>query len=351
MLSIVGWASAAALGGVEIRVGGGELRLATVAATETGGESAPKTVQLVGSKASGVVEDAEDATARAAREMETSARRNPVAWLSIGGTLTVIVGLLGLKVIGPKATGSKRDVQGQPWVLWLACAVFVYLGGPLVAGAIVHAPGVGAMLTGGSLDSTRGHAVTMVVSGLSGLLVGMFLIRLVGVASPKAGLSAKGADLLLGLMCFVLVFAPVNAASLGARWIHQLMNGGRPPPADSGHKLLETFASEPSNPWVMLMMGCVVVLAPLVEEIMYRGFLQSALLRVTGSVWGSILIVSAAFAAAHLPGGTVPWYALPALFTLSAGMGLAFEKTGRLGVPVVMHMAFNAMNIALTVWS
>ena len=39
------------------------------------------------------------------------------------------------------------------------------------------------------------------------------------------------------------------------------------------------------------------------------------------------------------------------LFALGAGMGLAYERTRRLGVPIVMHMGFNAANIALAMQS
>ena len=45
----------------------------------------------------------------------------------------------------------------------------------------------------------------------------------------------------------------------------------------------------------------------------------------------------------------VPYYALAPLFMLSVTMGLAFERTKHIGVPIVMHAAFNALNIALVV--
>lgn len=287
-------------------------------------------------------------------------RRNPYAWLSFGGSVIVLLALLGLKVIGPRATGSKRDVSGQPWLVWLASAFLVLISGPLVANALVHAPSVGAWLLGTSggsvgvqdaLKTLRGQAVTMAIAHGVGIVFAVFLCRLIVGGAPTAGLTLRPADLGIGLMCFVLVWPPVNAALLGATELYSLLNDGKLPAAASGHKLLSAFREQSGDPWAWVMMGAVIVLGPIVEEVIYRGLLQSAALKLSGNLWVSLLLTSAIFTAAHSPGGTVPWYGLPALFVLSIGMGLAFEKTGRLGVPIVMHSLFNALNVVLAVRS
>ena len=54
------------------------------------------------------------------------------------------------------------------------------------------------------------------------------------------------------------------------------------------------------------------------------------------------------FAAAHT--GTVPIYGQVALFALSVCIGFAFERTKRLGVAIGMHIAFNALNVALALY-
>ena len=35
-------------------------------------------------------------------------------------------------------------------------------------------------------------------------------------------------------------------------------------------------------------------------------------------------------------------------FVLSIGLGIAFERTKRIGVPILMHVLFNAGNVAIT---
>jgi len=97
----------------------------------------------------------------------------------------------------------------------------------------------------------------------------------------------------------------------------------------------------------------VVVFVPIIEEILYRGYLQSALLRYTKSPWTAVLLTSLAFTAAHVNWTDyeqgVPYYALAPLFMLSVTMGIAFERTRHIGVPMIMHAAFNAMSVAIVV--
>jgi membrane protease YdiL (CAAX protease family) len=45
----------------------------------------------------------------------------------------------------------------------------------------------------------------------------------------------------------------------------------------------------------------------------------------------------------------VPWYALPSLLALSIGLGVAYERTGKVAVPILVHAGFNAANLAAAV--
>jgi membrane protease YdiL (CAAX protease family) len=55
--------------------------------------------------------------------------------------------------------------------------------------------------------------------------------------------------------------------------------------------------------------------------------------------------VSAAFAVTHLH---VP--SLGPLFALAVGLGLSYELTGSLLVPITMHALFNATNVAVLLY-
>jgi membrane protease YdiL (CAAX protease family) len=83
-----------------------------------------------------------------------------------------------------------------------------------------------------------------------------------------------------------------------------------------------------------------VAVAPVAEEIIFRGYLYPVAKRYVGpfsAMVGSGLL----FALLH---GHVA--SIPALFTLAMCLGLAYEKSGSLLVPMIMHAIFNAVSVA-----
>ena len=93
--------------------------------------------------------------------------------------------------------------------------------------------------------------------------------------------------------------------------------------------------------WMVLLVVIVVICAPLVEEIVYRGFIQHNL----GVAYGariSVLLASFWFAAVHLQLAE-----FPGLFAFALVLGVCFSRTKRLGLSIVTHISFNAT--ALTV--
>ena len=93
--------------------------------------------------------------------------------------------------------------------------------------------------------------------------------------------------------------------------------------------------------WIILLFVIVVICAPLVEEIVYRGFVQHNLAVAYGARI-SLLLASFWFAAVHLQLAE-----FPGLFAFALVLGLCFSRTKRLGLSIVTHVSFNAT--ALTV--
>ena len=96
--------------------------------------------------------------------------------------------------------------------------------------------------------------------------------------------------------------------------------------------------------WQVMTVLSAVVLAPLAEEIFFRGLVQSMLRRYTGQPWVAVVATSAAFAAIHF---STPQH-MPALFALSLVLGYNYERTGRLVSAISIHMLFNAISITET---
>jgi membrane protease YdiL (CAAX protease family) len=105
-----------------------------------------------------------------------------------------------------------------------------------------------------------------------------------------------------------------------------------------------TFLSENSSIIIKAMtILTVVVIVPVFEEMVFRGFLQSTLRSAT-TPWTAVLVVSSFFALFHYPN-----YAhMPSLFFLSCGLGYAYERSGSLLRPILMHIFFNGTSVAMT---
>lgn len=103
----------------------------------------------------------------------------------------------------------------------------------------------------------------------------------------------------------------------------------------------EEIAATAPGAWVVLLVFVVVLGAPVVEEIVYRGCLQSNLVTTAGEKIG-ILLTAIIFAAIHL----AP-VEFPGLFVFALVLGIARAKTGTLGLPIITHLAFNATGLLL----
>lgn len=89
----------------------------------------------------------------------------------------------------------------------------------------------------------------------------------------------------------------------------------------------------------------VVSLGPLVEELLFRGALLSALLRRTSVGW-SVAISSLLFACVHLPDLGFLWYAVPNLALLAAALAWLRLRSGSLWPAVLAHGVNNALAVA-----
>ena len=93
--------------------------------------------------------------------------------------------------------------------------------------------------------------------------------------------------------------------------------------------------------WVVLLVFVVVIGAPLVEELVYRGLIQSALM---SRMSAGLAAVAAAgfFALIHFRP-----IEYPGLFAFGLVLGVCLATTQRIGMGVAAHMAFNATALIL----
>ncbi|MBN1508953.1 MAG: CPBP family intramembrane metalloprotease [Sedimentisphaerales bacterium] len=106
------------------------------------------------------------------------------------------------------------------------------------------------------------------------------------------------------------------------------------------HMGLEIITESTSPLLQVLIVVLAVVVAPLVEEMVFRGMIQTTLRSYFGRPWLAIAVTSAMFASVHENG--THW---PALFVLGMGLGYSYEKSGSLFRPILMHALFNGTTI------
>ena len=87
---------------------------------------------------------------------------------------------------------------------------------------------------------------------------------------------------------------------------------------------------------LMMFFFTAAIAAPLFEEILFRGFLLPSLTRYL-PVWGSILVSSLLFAAAHLSLSEI----IP-LTSLGIVLGIVYTRSRNLLAPMLLHSLWNS---------
>jgi membrane protease YdiL (CAAX protease family) len=108
--------------------------------------------------------------------------------------------------------------------------------------------------------------------------------------------------------------------------------------------LFRTVAKESDFPAMGRILLSGVILAPLTEEFLFRGYFYGTLKRFAGTR-ASTIFTCAIFAAIHLNLSS-----LAGLFVLALCLTAAYEATGSWLVPVTMHAGFNLSQLAYLYW-
>ena len=151
---------------------------------------------------------------------------------------------------------------------------------------------------------------------------------------PGWSLRGKWTDVPLGVFTGLVLQVPILTIVV----LLMELIFGEIEPTGRAQALVDGASS--SNLVLVLLIVCVAIGAPIVEELFYRGLVQPALIRATNVPVG-IGIASLIFGAVH--------FALVELIPLSV-VGLAFgllaHRTGRLVPAIVAHITFNAFTLS-----
>jgi len=262
---------------------------------------------------------------------------NPALWV-IGGTFVfAMVVAMGAAFLRKNMSGSRpvglvdvsahraMDVIGVGWIvgiyLWLSMAHIV-------------------MAASADAEQVIGIADLWVSMGFHGVMAGMVIL----VMSPRIGVIDW-----LGLRWqrwrLVMLFAPLSVVAMWlvfgilqaagyTQWLESLG-------IDTVQDSVRALQKEDDLAFLVLMRFSAIVVAPICEEVVFRGYLYGVAKRYCGPLAGA-LCSALIFSAAHA--------SLAALLPLALfGLLLAwlYERTGSLWAPIAAHACFNAATVVV----
>lgn len=200
-------------------------------------------------------------------------------------------------------------------------------------------------MVGSVIGVVAGEAAGLVVmvTGLIGQFAGNLVVYwLLSRAKEPGQLNTSLTLRDLSFVALGLVSQLVVALTMAPLTLHFFPDGV--PPQEISEIL---GSSETSQATRLFLFAAAVVLAPVVEEIMFRGVLLKALLR-RGEAF-AIVVSSVVFAAVHLGGLQQDrfWQAaavtIPPILILGIGLAILTTKTGRLGPAIFLHSGWNLL--------
>jgi membrane protease YdiL (CAAX protease family) len=242
-------------------------------------------------------------------------------------------------------TAPRRE-SSMNWAAPLLAILLMFAGGAIVNRIAAGLPSPTSM----SPITMEGIAMVILQIGAMGIPAAMFAIWAC-IDPPPGGAKSNGLvprrpghELLTGVIAFLLVTPAVMGVNSLVVFIGALMGHDRPL---VGHDLLALMRSAQS--WMELapMLLSAVLLAPLFEELIFRGVIQTPMVQhsfLRRYRWIVILASATLFTAVH---GTIIWQVVPGLFLLGITLAWLYERTGSLMPCFVVHLLFNLVNVIL----
>lgn len=229
----------------------------------------------------------------------------------------------------PPPAGRKGATAGNVLATWLVAFVVVQ-----IATAVVLAS-TGYLEDVDNLPMSVNTLLAAVMWAFQLVAVAWWAGRSVGNGLVGAtGLTIGVRDawwLLVGAACQFILVPAVNFP------LQRLFPDQFAP--DKVSERAENLVDSATGVWVVALVLVVVVGAPLIEELVYRGMIQTGFVASWGTKAG-IGATAALFAGIHFS-----WPEFPALFAFALVLGVGRHRAGRLGPAIMAHVGFNACGL------
>jgi membrane protease YdiL (CAAX protease family) len=254
-----------------------------------------------------------------------------LAWLAVIGAGAFMAGLLYMAV---RQLQIRRHLPPERYrgpavliLVLLVLAIAFLLTAPFGSDASALVLGEGEL-------TTLGAIVLLVSTQVALLLVSWFLVFRPGAMAGLPSLPGRNATGAITSGVGWGVVAWLGSTGIAAVVVYLLELLGIEPEPQAAERAIAML-----DPWLVIL--AVVILAPIAEEIFFRGVVFNALLRESGRRWAYIGS-SALFAVIH-----VSLVALVPIFVLGLALAWIYQRTGNLLAPMAMHATVNAISVAL----
>jgi membrane protease YdiL (CAAX protease family) len=252
-----------------------------------------------------------------------------LGWLLIAGAALFTAGLLYLAIrqLRVRRFLAPERYRGPSVVVLLLLA--------LVLASVITAPfgaDVTALLVGDGELTFLGATALLMATQVALLLVSWFLVFRPGALEALPSIPGRdpGRAIRLGLGWGVIAWLGATLVSAAVVWLLETL--GVPAEPQAAERAIEVL-----DPWLVIL--AIVILAPIAEEVFFRGVVFNAWLREGGRRW-AFIGSAALFALIH-----ISVVALLPIFLLGIALAWVYDRTGNLLAPIAMHATVNLVRL------
>jgi len=173
-------------------------------------------------------------------------------------------------------------------------------------------------------------AASLAVSAPAVILLLVWIVRMtkVPVADYLALKKPHWRDLIIGVVALAVIMAVASGMATVL---------GKESPAF----ITDTFTTAAAEGMLPLLLVSFVVLGPLQEELIFRGFLLTGMAPAIGT-WPAIIVTAGVWAISH---GQYEWFFVGEIFALGVLFGWIRCRSGSTIVPFILHVIVNGMAV------
>jgi uncharacterized protein len=259
--------------------------------------------------------------------------------------------------------GNDLQRWATPWLyaprlpagLWMALGLWLAIVAALFLLQGIGALAVVGLFLGGDFTNEKQVIKGAVIGSLPAAILAAWLVWQLAKArggNPREVLALRKPELtwlgwlvivggfLVGIYIVMMLLVTVFQID-----IEQYIPGpdGESPASGSAGTMKEALfdlANEPLLFW--LAFPAIVIGAPLIEELIFRGYLFSALATSRAGLSGATLITTSLWSLMHI---TEPWFSIGMIFIIGLALSALLIRFGSLWITMACHTAWNGVNM------